>query len=690
MPAVAKRLISAEDLYRLDLLSEPRIAPNGKYVIYCQQRVDRKTEKKYSNLWLAETLSFEKLNHLLGTGAPKQFTCGDQVDSSPRWAPDGSQIAFLSNRGGRERPAQIYIIPVDGGEARPLTEIDGEITLCGWSPDGKKLLCLVRKYDAEELERAQDPQKKELGVVARQYTRLFYKRDGYGYLPRERTHLWLVDARTGKGRQLTDSEIWDEQEPVFSPDGAQIAFISNRSESPDETPERMDVFVIPTPGSAAAGSASLPLNPRKIPAPAGPKMLPSFSPDGRWIAYLGRDGEGLEYKNMHLWIAPVSGAQMARNLTEQYDFYCAASVLGDCGAPEQMAPVWSPDGRAIYFQASWHGSVVLKRISVEDGQVTEVIGEGGAVGAFSFDKNHTRVAYFFGQIHNPGQIHLKELTDRQTIRHLTRVNRLLFDALDLPRVEETWFTGPDGNDLQGWIMFPPNFDPKRMYPSILEIHGGPLTQYGKFFMHEFYYLAAQGYVVYFCNPRGGRGYGETHARSIWGAWGSTDYADVMAWADVLAAKPYIDPGRMGVTGGSYGGYMTLWIIGHTDRFRAAVAQRVVSNFVSEWGSSDLNWTFEFELEARPPYQDFQKWWDMSPMKYIGNASTPTMITHSEGDLRCPIEQGEQAFVALKRLGVETEFIRFPDEFHGLSRTGRTDRRIARLGHIARWMEKYLK
>jgi dipeptidyl aminopeptidase/acylaminoacyl peptidase len=399
----------------------------------------------------------------------------------------------------------------------------------------------------------------------------------------------------------------------------------------------------------------------------------------------------VEYKNLNLWLVPADGGKAAKNLTAQFDLDCEATLINDVGSPEQLPPTWSPDGRFIYFQAAYHGSVVLKRLSVDNGQLTEVVGEGGVVGSYSFDKSHARVAYFFGQMHDPGQIHLKELTDDgQTTRHLTRVNRALFDALDLSKVEEVWFKGPDGNDLQGWILFPPGFDPKKKYPSILEIHGGPLTQYGKFFMHEFYYLAAQGYVVYFCNPRGGRGYGEAHATSIWGAWGTTDYADVMAWTDLLAAKPYIDPRRMGVTGGSYGGYMTLWIIGHTDRFKAAVAQRVVSNFVSEWGSSDLNWTFEYEVKAGPPHQDFQKWWDMSPMKYIGNAKTPTMITHSENDLRCPIEQGEQAFVALKRLGVETEFIRFPDEFHGLSRTGRTDRKIARLGHIARWMEKYLK
>lgn len=672
MPA-NKRPISAEDLYRLELISEPRIAPDGKHVIYRQQRVERKTEKKYANLWVASTS--------LSAGSPKQFTYGDQNDSSPRWSPDGMQIAFLSNRGNEEKPAQIYIIPFEGGEARPLTEIEGEITLVGWSPDGRKLLCLVRKTDAEQLEREKDEQKKKLGVVSRQYTRLFYKLDGYGYLPHERTHIWLVDARTGKGKQLTESDIWDEADPAFSPDGTQIAFVSNHAKDPDQAPDRMDLFVM----VAASGEA-----PQRIKTPIGYKTLPVFSPDGKWISYFGREGEGEDWRNLNLWVAAADGSKAPRNLTAQVDIQCGASIIGDCGAPEQAAPIWSPDGKYLYFQASLHGSVTLKRISLENGEITEVVGQGGAVGSPSFDKSHSRLAYFFGQMHDPGQIHLKELTNGQTIRHLTRVNRALFEAVALSKVEEAWFKGPDGNDLQGWILFPPGFDPKKKYPSILEIHGGPLTQYGKFFMHEFYFLAAQGYVVYFCNPRGGRGYGEAHAKSIYGAWGTTDYADLMAWTDFVAAKPYIDTKRMGVTGGSYGGYMTLWIIGHSERFKAAAAQRVVSNFVSEWGSSDLNWSFEYEVMAEAPFKDFQKWWDMSPMKYIGNAKTPTMITHSENDLRCPIEQGEQAFVALKRLGVETEFIRFPEEFHGLSRTGRTDRKIARLGHIARWMGKYLK
>lgn len=664
------RRIAIDDLYRLQVLSEPRLSPDGQTVVFTLQRVDRRTEKKYTNLWIVPAD---------GSAPPRQFTVGDWKDTSPRWSPDGGQIAFLSNRADPDRPAQIYLIPAGGGEARPLTSIEGEILSFVWSPDGRRLACVVRKTDAEVLEREKDPDRKKLGVVMRRYTRLFYKLDGYGYLPQERRHLWIVDARSGRARQITDHPVWDEDHPAWSPDGKWLAFISNRHSDPDLHPDHEDLFVIPADGGEA----------RLIKTPVGHKFQLSISPDGRVIAYYGQEGEGLGYKNVGLWVAPFDGEGRAKNLTEKYDLHVSPMVINDIGQPEQMPPAWTPDSRALYFQVAHHGSSLLKRISLDGKTLTDVIGEGGAVGAFTFDRAHTKVAYFFGQMDDPGQVYVRDLASGST-RHLTRVNRDVLDGLDLGRIEEAWIKGPDGNQIQGWILRPPGFDSRRRYPSILYIHGGPLTQYGKFFMHEFYALAARGYVVHFCNPRGGRGYGEEHAKAIWGAWGSADYADLMAWTSFVARKPYIDPERMGVTGGSYGGYMTLWIIGHTRRFRAAAAARCVSNMISEWGSSDYNWTFEQELQAGPPYEDFQKFWDMSPLKYIGAARTPTLILHNEGDLRCPIEQGEQAFVALKRLGVPTEFVRFPEEFHGMSRTGRTDRRVARIEAILRWFDTYLK
>lgn len=672
MPPQRKRTISAEDLYRLRTFSGLRLAPDGKHVIYSLQRINRKTQEKFSNLWVLPT----------ETGRPRQFTFGDQNDTSPRWSPDGSRIAFLSDRAGKEKPAQIYLMPFLGGEALPLCDIPGEINSLSWSPNGKKLLCAVRKRDPEALEREKDAQKKKLGVTFRRCDRLFYKLDGFGYLPHGRWHLWLVDARSGKARQLTDHPIFDELDPAWSPDGKWIVFTSNRSPDPDQRPDAIDLFVTPVSSASAEHF-------RKIEAPVGEKRLPSVSPDGRWIAYLGVEGENLGYKNQSLWIVPFDGSAPPRNLTETCDLHASSWTINDICQAEQMPPTWSADGRKIYFTAVLHGSTHLYGISLDGRDLQPVIAPDGVVGSFSFDCNQSRLAFSFATLCDPTQVRLLDFAASEE-RLLLLANRALLDDIDLGQFEEAWIKGKDGNDLQGWILKPPGFDPSRKYPSILEIHGGPLTQYGHHFMHEFYFLAAHGYIVHFCNPRGGRGYGEEHARAIWGGWGGADYDDLMSWTDYISSLPYVDPGRMGVTGGSYGGYMTLWIVGHTRRFKAAVASRCVSNLISLWGSSDMNWIFQQHLADKPPFEDLQTFWDHSPMKYIGNVRTPTLIIHNEMDLRCPIEQGEQVFVALKRLGIETEMVRFPDEFHGLSRNGRTDRRIARLEHILRWFKKYLK
>ena len=272
---------------------------------------------------------------------------------------------------------------------------------------------------------------------------------------------------------------------------------------------------------------------------------------------------------------------------------------------------------------------------------------------------------------------------------LTKINTSWFKSKQFGELEEVWFKGSNKNDLQGWILKPPGFKKGKKYPSILEIHGGPMTQYGYLFMHEFHYLAAAGYVVYFCNPRGGMGYGERHAKAIDNAWGTKDYEDLMCWADYLSKQPYIDRKRMGVTGGSYGGYMTCWMVTHTHRFKAAVTQRCVSNLLSMYGSSDFNWMFQREFGDKPAWELTDSYWEQSPMKHVGNTKTPTLVIHSEQDLRCDMEQSEQFYVALKKLGVPTEFVRFPEEPHGLSRVGRTDRRIVRLEHIRRWFDRHL-
>ncbi len=664
-----KRKITAEDLYSFHLMTGARLSPNGKFVVYTDHRVEKKTEKKYSNLFL---ISLEDDHN-------RQFTFGNQIDSSPEWSPDSKTIAFLSNRSDAEKPSQIYLINLEGGEARPLTKFEGNIDGFSWSPDGKKIVFTAVKFDPEQIEREKDEQKKKLGVVARHYKRLFFKLDGFGYLPQERLHIWVVDVADGKMKQLTDHEVFDESDPVWSPDGKRLAFFSNRSVDPDNDTFATDLFTMPAKGGDFT----------KIPTPRGSKYTPSYSPDGKWIAYYGAENEGKMYKNTSLWVVPSDGSKPPKNLTEKFGFDVGEGVINDMGHTENMPPLWSKDGSKVFFRICEHGSSILKSVDVQQGTEITIIEGSGDIGSVCFDQDQTMMSYFYGKMDDTGQLYVMDIASGQS-RKLTKHNKKLLSEIDLGEVEEFWYKGGAGNDLQGWILKPPDFDAEKKYPCIIEIHGGPWAMYGNFFMHEFYYLAANGYVVCFTNPRGGKGYGEDHAAAITSNWGGPDYDDMMAFADIIEKKPYIAKKRMGVTGGSYGGYMTNWIIGHTDRFKAAVTQRSVSNLISMWGSSDFNYEFQQESGNKAPYEDIELMWKMSPIKYLGNAKTPTLVIHSEMDLRCAIEQGEQVFVALKRLGVDTEMVRFPNEPHGLSRTGRTDRRIARLNHILRWFDKYLK
>jgi len=667
-----KRVISAEDLYGFEIINGCEISPDGRHVVFAVSRVDKKTEKKYSDIWVVPTRG----------GRPKQFTYGDWVDASPKWSPDGRQIAFLSNR-KEEKQSQLYVIPFHGGEAKPLSEIKGQFGQFEWSPEGDRLLFECTKKDQEQIEREEDEEKKKFGIVARHITRVFYKYDGRGFLPKERQHIWTIDAKSGKAVQLTESEIYDEWEPRWSPDGKDILFFSNRCEDPDLDPEVIDLYIIPAEGGEF----------QKIELPVGEKSRASYSPDGKWIAYFGHEGRGEWWKRDRVWVVPTDGGTVPRCLTEAYDLSVAGWTINDMNAIAPKSATWSNDGTQIYFQVTHHGNALLKVVSFDEHEpvVSDVISEDGVVGDYTFDAAQEYLAFFHADMKSFGQIWVKNIKT-ESLRKVTHFNENLLRNIDLGIMEEIWFKGSSDNDLQGWILKPPGFDEKKQYPSILEIHGGPVVQYGNLFMHEFYYLAAQGYVVYFCNPRGGDGYGEGHAKAITNNWGGVDYEDLMVWADHLAQQPYIDVNRMGVTGGSYGGYMTNWIIGHTERFKAAVTQRSVSNFISMWGSSDFNWSFQRVLDDRAPWESdesLQNYWRQSPIKYIKNAKTPTLVIHSESDLRCGMEQDEQMFVALKTLGVDTEFVRFPDEPHGLSRGGRTDRRIARLNHIVRWFNKYL-
>lgn len=666
-----KRPITAEDLYKFELVSDPQISPDGKHIIFGVSHVERKTEKKHNNLWLVATD---------GSSPPRQFTYGDHTDSHPRWSPDGRAIAFLSNR-QNEKQFQIFLIPLDGGEARPVTKMEGSFAGFSWSPNGRTFATQFRKKDEAAIEREKDEQKKKLGVVARHITRLDYKFDGAGYLPQERWHIWTVDADSGEATQLTEGDKFDETQPQWTPDGRNLIFISNRDENPDMNWDETELYRI----SATGGEMEL------IPSHHGRKFNHTISPDGKWIAYMGRPKIGHWYQNDCIYLVAIGGGE-ARNLTAESDLHLSIVTLTDVGSgTPQTPPTWSADGRTLYTMATEKGNQPLLAFRTDPDNLGygRVIDDAGLVGSFTLDTAQEQVAYLWGDFDGPAQVRVRSLADGQT-KSLTRFNLEWLNQIERGEIEEVWFKSEDGTDLHGWIMTPPNFDPSKKYPSILEIHGGPQTQYGRVFFHEMHLLAAQGYVVYWSNPRGSQGYGQDFAGAIYNVWGTVDFADVIAWADTVEKLPYIDTKRMGVTGGSYGGYMTTTIIGRTDRFKAAVAQRVVSNFISFYGSSDLSIGTEYLMGAeKPPWDDLENYWRQSPIANIGQATTPTMLIHSEADLRCDQEQGEQVFVALKKLGVDTELILFPEESHGLSRMGRTDRRIERLTHMLRWFETYL-
>ncbi len=655
----------AEDLYRFENVTDTRISPDGEHVVYSVQRVDRKTEKKYTNLWMVPAKG--------GDSVP--FTTGDQTDSLPRWSPLGDCIAFLSNRKNEKQP-QIHLIHLEGGEASVLSDLKGEFADLVWSHDGKRIAFAFRRKDKEEMEREKDEQKKELGVAARHITRTFFRFDGYGYLPKERWHLWTIGVSSGRARQLTSGTVHDENQPAWSPDGKHIVYSTNLADEPDHDPSAQEICVIPSRGGKA----------RRIDCPVGNKQSPTLSPDGRWIAYFANRGRRNPWQNTNLWVVAFDGKAGSRDLTGKLDVTCENVTLG--GLPDTPAPNWSSDSERITFLVSRHGSTSVWSIA-RSGRRDTVRVEADAAGnssPFSLDRDGKRMAVVHSHLSDPGQVHTVEIGSPSS-RPITRANPWL-RGIRQGATEELWFRN---GKVHGWILKPPGFRASRKYPSILQIHGGPTMQYGSTFSHEFQYLAANGYVVYYCNPRGSKGYGAAHTRALGNDWGmTTAYEGLMAFANLMARKPYIDRTRMGVTGGSYGGFMTNWIVGHTNRFAAAVTQRCVSNLITLWGVSDVNWIFQNFLSDKPPWKDIDAYWDCSPMKYVGRVKTPTLVMHSENDLRCAKEQGEQFYTGLKRAGVETELVLFPDEPHGLSRGGRTDRRVARLEHMLRWFDRYLK
>jgi len=665
--AHAKRLFRSDDLCQLRQVTGAAISPDGRRVIYAIETMSADKRKYFSNLYMADTAG----------GESKQFTFGEVSDRGMVWSSDGKQIAFVSTR---DKKTGIYIISSEGGAEQKIFEADGSFSNLLWTPDSSSLIYQFRYNDSHH---EPDEKKKGEAPVYRHITRLFYRLDGSGFLPQDRYHLWRLDIASGKTRQLTRGKR-DEVDPALSADGRWLAYVSNVSPDPDLESLKIDLFVMPSDGGKA----------RKIGAPPGPKGMPSFSPDGKKIAYVGHanPNDAWGVTNFHVWTVGLSGSSAAKDLLHRFDRQTFDQTGGDMGEGEGgMPPVWSADGKKIFFAASDTGCTHIFYVPAGGGLPTRITKKSCHIKGYSFDKRRSRIAAVYSDLSTPGELHLipAEYNGDRKAKAITSSNTSLFSEINQPKVREIWFKAHDGTELQGWLVTPPKFNRNKKYPAILEIHGGPRIQYGFSYYYEMLYLASRGYVVFYTNPRGGAGRGETFAGTIVADWGGIDYLDCMAAADYLEKLPYVNKNRVGVTGGSYGGYMTAWIVGHTDRFRAAVTQRAVVDLTYIVGSSDIGYEFAREFEGLP-WTAPETYVRCSPITYAKNIRTPLLIIHSEQDLRCDISQAEQLFVMLKLLKRRVEFIRFPEEPHGLSRHGRPDRRVARLDWIVKWFDRYMR
>jgi dipeptidyl aminopeptidase/acylaminoacyl peptidase len=634
------------DLFRMQWISDAHLSPDGRLVAFTVTRMDEEADDYRSTIWVVPAD---------GATPPRRFTGGSGKDSAPCWSPDGARLAFLSDRGGGE--AQIYLIDITGGEAHQLTALPQGAGAPVWSPDGTRLVTVVRtggEDDGSRKDQSKTP-------PARLITTLKYRANGEGFTYDRRRHLFVVDAVTGETRQLTDGD-WDDTQPTWSPDGRCIAFVSARHHDRDYD-HAEDLFVVD-----AAGSEPVQLTPG-----SGACARPAWSPDGQAIAYLGYADAEDAPRNSRLWLVPAAGGT-PRCLTMGLDRHLEIA--------DTAAPIWGSDGSALIVGAQDRGTVGVIQVQVADGMVTPLV--SGRRSVTSYSVAGTAVAFTASEPHRPAEVYVRTALGESQVSDL---NADWHAEVELPELEH--FTVQSGGvEVDAWVMRPAGFKPGRRYPALVNIHGGPFAQYGWAFFDEFQVQAGAGYAVICCNPRGSSGREEAFARAIVGCPGEPDSADVLAALDeALRRYDFIEPTRLGLLGGSYGGYLTGWIVGHTDRFVAAVPERGLYNRYSKDGTSDI-WSGYTYLRVRP-WEDPELYWRYSPMAYVRNIHTPLLILHSEEDLRCPIEQAEQLFVALKQMRREVRFVRFPGENHELSRSGKPSHRLQRFGYLLDWFAEKL-
>jgi len=661
-PLLSADKLSLTDIFQLQTATQPRISPDGKRIVYMRNFADVVTDRRYSNLWI---ISFD------GTG-DRPLTSGKYSDTDARWSPDGSQIAFLSNRDGA---AQIWRMWIDALQMAKVNSVTSPPASINWSPDGKWLSFVmhVPQPGPKIADLPAAPEGAHWADPPKIIDKLVYRFNGAGYLKPGYTQVFVVPSEGGAVRQISHGNYqhgglgFQSSEPIWSADGKSLLMSANRHDDYEQEPRDTEIYDF----SVADGSVKALTNRR------GPDGSPSISPDRRRIAYTGYDDQRQGYQVTKLYVMNRDGSNSH-----------AVTVAWD---RDVQQPQWAPDGSGIYFLSDDHGNTGIywssldgsvKRVAGNIGSGASASGVGGVI-SIAADGNF---ATTYARPDEPGDVAAATLTN-PSLRVLTHVNEGLFAGKELSKVEEIWYeSSKDKRRIQGWVVKPPAFDPTRKYPLILEIHGGPFSNYGDRFDMEKQLMAARDYVVLYTNPRGSTSYGGEFGNLIHHAYPGDDYFDLMSGVDAVIAKGYIDPQHLYVTGGSGGGVLTCWVIGHTTRFRAATPDYPVINWYSFVLTSDIgNWTSKVWFPGMP-WDNVEHYEKRSLLSVVKNVKTPTMIMTGENDYRTPISDSEQYYQALKLLGVEAMMVRVPEEPHGVST--RPSHQMTKVGYILGWFDKH--
>ena len=677
--AEERRAIAETDLFRFTWAADPQPAPDGSRVAFVRVTVDRDRDDYETSIWSAPSAG----------GEPRRLTNGPR-DTWPRWAPDGSRLLFLRRpepEAGKPRPPQVTLLRLDGGEARALTDLPEGASAPAWSPDGKLVAFLsgTTPDDLARLARARakaGPPERESDV--RVITRAEYRLDNAGYRdPRHPAHLWTAGALDDKPtpRRLT-SGPFEESEPTWSPDGKKLYFVSTRDPEPAHRLDRGALYAVPIDGGQVEPVAAIP----------GTISAPSPAPDGKRLAFRGTLAEPVRsYTPPDLFVVDLATKAPPRNLTRDFDYDVGGGLSGDQHPPRGSAPTrpaWVKGGSSLVDKVARRGRANLEAFDLLTGKSTPWTAGDQDVAAFAANLDGSRVAFLASTPTTLGEVFLIDAPGA-TPRKLTDLNARLLAGLDLPPPEEVRYPSFDAREISAWVQKPPGFDPMKKYPLILNIHGGPHAAYGTTFSHEFQWLAARGYVVLYPNPRGSSSYGPEFGNVIQHRYPGDDHHDLMAGVDDLIRRGYVDPKRLGITGGSGGGLLTNWAITRTDRFAAAVAQRSIADWSSWWYAADLA-LYQPTWFTDAPFRDPAGFAARSPITFVAKVNTPLMLIEGDADLRTPPAAGGEAmFRALKALRKPVVMVRFPGESHELSRSGKPWHRVERLQHLVNWFDKYL-